>query len=209
MKHAVTAGLQLGINMTKIPPYSQSLNEAEHVADRAFAAGRVHLLEKSAPESEPISAWKARSGARTRARSAGRASSSRATPRRAGSTRSDLTVASAPRSRAANDPRRRPAAEEAGQADLAHGLAAERRAHPDEHDRKARREHRRVGRRHHMLQHDDELQRRASDHGQELAPQREPRATDQRLQSAVDRRRHATATIKINLELATKSLISV
>ena len=48
MKHVETAAIRLGINCIAIPPYEQSLNEAERIADRAFAAARVHLTETAA-----------------------------------------------------------------------------------------------------------------------------------------------------------------
>ena len=48
MKHVENAAIRLGINCIAIPPYEQSLNEAERIADRAFAAARVHLTETAA-----------------------------------------------------------------------------------------------------------------------------------------------------------------
>ena len=48
MKHVENAAIDIGINCITIPPYEQSLNEAERIADRAFAAGRVHLASTDA-----------------------------------------------------------------------------------------------------------------------------------------------------------------
>ena len=49
MKHVRDEALKLGINAIQIPPYCQSLNEAERVADRAWAAGRTLLADSRAP----------------------------------------------------------------------------------------------------------------------------------------------------------------
>ena len=49
MKHTSNSAIKLGINSTFIPPYTQSLNEAERIADRAFAAARTHLACTNAP----------------------------------------------------------------------------------------------------------------------------------------------------------------
>ena len=54
MKHLRTAATKCGINHTYIPAYTQSLNEAERIADRAFAAARVHLASTGAPPEHMI-----------------------------------------------------------------------------------------------------------------------------------------------------------
>ena len=43
MRHVRDSAIQIGMNHIFIPPYTQSLNEAERIADRAFAAARVNL----------------------------------------------------------------------------------------------------------------------------------------------------------------------
>ena len=48
MKLVRDKSIVLGINHVFIPPYTQSLNEAERIADRAFAAGRTHLASTNA-----------------------------------------------------------------------------------------------------------------------------------------------------------------
>ena len=50
MKHVKDAAIKLGINYIKIPAHEQSLNQAETVADRAFAAMRVHMVATGAAE---------------------------------------------------------------------------------------------------------------------------------------------------------------
>ena len=42
--------IRLGLNATQIPPHEQSLNEAERIADRAWAIGRTYLVAKDAAE---------------------------------------------------------------------------------------------------------------------------------------------------------------
>ena len=44
MKHVKRRAIKAGFNYTAIPPYDQSLNEAEKIADRAWAAARTHLV---------------------------------------------------------------------------------------------------------------------------------------------------------------------
>ena len=48
MVHVKNMAIQMGINYIAIPPYDQSLNEAERIADRAFAAGRTHMVSANA-----------------------------------------------------------------------------------------------------------------------------------------------------------------
>ena len=48
MKLVRDKSIVLGSNNVFIPPYTQSLNEAERIADRAFAAGRTHLASTNA-----------------------------------------------------------------------------------------------------------------------------------------------------------------
>ena len=49
MRIAAKDSIRAGINHIFIPPHEQSLNEAERIADRAFAAGRTHLIHTGAP----------------------------------------------------------------------------------------------------------------------------------------------------------------
>ena len=48
MAHVRTTAIRLGINHIYIPPRAQSLNEAERIADRAFAAARTHIVSTDA-----------------------------------------------------------------------------------------------------------------------------------------------------------------
>ena len=41
---------RLGLNAVQIPPHEQSLNEAERIADRAWAIGRTYIVSKDAAE---------------------------------------------------------------------------------------------------------------------------------------------------------------
>ena len=43
MQHVRSTAIRMGINHIFIPPHSQSLNEAERVADRAWAVARTHI----------------------------------------------------------------------------------------------------------------------------------------------------------------------
>ena len=49
MRIASKDSIRAGINHIFIPPHEQSLNEAERIADRAFATGRTHLANTGAP----------------------------------------------------------------------------------------------------------------------------------------------------------------
>ena len=49
MRIAAKDSIRAGINHIFIPPHEQSLNEAERIADRAFATGRTHLALTGAP----------------------------------------------------------------------------------------------------------------------------------------------------------------
>ena len=49
MRIASKDSIRAGINHIFIPPHEQSLNEAERIADRAFATGRTHLANTRAP----------------------------------------------------------------------------------------------------------------------------------------------------------------
>jgi len=40
-----TRAIKMGINAVRIPPHEQSLNEAERIADRAWAAGRTYITD--------------------------------------------------------------------------------------------------------------------------------------------------------------------
>ena len=56
MPHMDRRAINAGFNYTAIPLYDQSLNEAERVADRAWAADRTHLASTGAsPEHMAIS----------------------------------------------------------------------------------------------------------------------------------------------------------
>jgi hypothetical protein len=50
MRHVRDRAVTMGINHVFIPPYDQSLNEAERIADRAFATARTHLVSTGATE---------------------------------------------------------------------------------------------------------------------------------------------------------------
>ena len=45
-----TRAVRIGINAVQIPPHEQSLNEAERIADRAWAIGRIYLTANAAAE---------------------------------------------------------------------------------------------------------------------------------------------------------------
>ena len=51
MEHVARCARQLGIDHQPIPPHEQSLNEAEKVCDKMFAAARTHLLSTGLPDS--------------------------------------------------------------------------------------------------------------------------------------------------------------
>ena len=50
MVHVCDTAVRIGINHISIPPREQSLNEAERIADRAWAAARVHIVSTDAQE---------------------------------------------------------------------------------------------------------------------------------------------------------------
>ena len=50
MVHACNSATRLGINHQYIPPHEQSLNEAEKVCDRMWAAARTHMVSTHAPD---------------------------------------------------------------------------------------------------------------------------------------------------------------
>mgnify|MGYP001488037148 CR=1 FL=1 len=48
MVHVEIAAVMMGLDHAYIPPHEQSLNEAERIADRAFACARVYLIDSGA-----------------------------------------------------------------------------------------------------------------------------------------------------------------